>query len=214
MKFIFWTNSWDGGAEYLEKNTSLQDISQKHDFYFMNSGDKSEQIIKNLYNGKCINCENDKAIKGKVLFEELKDVSYDVLIRIDLDAIIFDLDRLLLKIENSITEDKLCVLGNTKRFVGRKQGNKKYRGIEYVRGACNAASKNVIDKINMITEEKAGFDIPYAMSFHKMNCKLVSCKLFELNNKYTGKYPVWHPKGKGTAKLRAFLKEIEKYGQA
>ena len=214
MKFIFWTNSWDAGTEYLEKNISLQDISQKHDFYFMNSGAKSEEAIKKLYNGKCINCENDKAVKGDVLFKELASVSYDVLIRIDLDAIIFDLDGLLRKIEENTAGEGHFVLGNTKKFRGRRTTNKKYRGIKYVRGACNATSKSVIDKIDMITEENAGFDIPYAMSFHKTGCKLLSCKLFEINKKYTGKHPVWHPTGKGAEKFRIFSREIEKYGKA
>ena len=212
MKPIFWTNSWDAGTEYLELNKSLQDISNKYPFYFMNSGEKSEEVIKNMYNGICVNCENDKAVKGKVLFDSLKGKEdYDCLIRIDLDAIVFDLDKLLSKIETHIMSEH-AVLGNTKTFNGRKATNRKYRGIKYVRGACNAASRSVIDKIDMITEENAGFDIPYAMSFHKTNCKLMSCNLFEINKKYTGKYPVWHPVYKGADKLRIFSREIQRYG--
>jgi hypothetical protein len=131
-------------------------------------------------------------------------------VRIDLDAIIFDKNRL----ENMIKEHMICkhaVMGNVKKFKGRKPENKKYRGIKYVRGACNVMSKSVVDEIDMIVEEKAGFDIPFAMSFKKTECEIISAKLFELNKAYTGKRPVWHPPAKGDEKLKYFLKGAEEY---
>jgi len=212
MKFIFWTNVYDGALGFTENNTSLQDLSEQYEMYFMSSGEKSREVIEKLYNGHIIDCSNDTAIKGKILFDMLKNrQDYDVLVRIDMDAIVFNLNKLTDIIESNIV-DKHAVLGNYKKFKTKKPNQ--FSGVRYVRGACQAATRSVIDRIDMVIDKKAGFDIPYAMSFCKTNCEIIKCKLFELSNKYRGKYPVWHPKEKGEAKLNIFLKEISKYGKS
>jgi hypothetical protein len=215
MKLIFWTNIYDGGGiEYIEKNQSLIDLSQKHEIFGLANGKDCQKTMKSLYNKvNTIECINDRAVKGKAIFDHLKNRDdYDFLVRIDLDAIVFDLERLERIIEKNMV-GKHAVMGNTKKFYGKRKGNKKYRGIRYVRGACNVASKSVVDAIEMITKENAGFDIPFAMSFKKTGCESISHKLFELNKKYTGKRSVWHPPAKGDEKLRYFLKGVERYGK-
>jgi hypothetical protein len=215
MKLIFWTNIYDGGGiEYIEKNQSLIDLSQKHEIFGMANGKKCQETMKHLYNRvTTIECINDRAAKGKAIFDHFKGRDdYDFLIRIDLDAIVFDLNRLETAIEKNML-GKHAVMGNTKTFYGRRKENKKYRGTKYVRGACNVASRSVVEAIEMITDENAGFDIPFAMSFKGTGCEVISNKLFELNKRYTGKRPVWHPPYKGTEKLRYFLKGTEQYVQ-
>lgn len=212
MKFIFWTNIYDEGLRYLENNTSIQNLSKKHELYLMANGKKCVDMAKSLYQGEIIESINDKAVKGKLLFDVLKSrTDYDVLVRLDLDAVVIDSNKLINLIEPKI-ENQHAVVGHIKTFKGRKEWNKRFSGISYVRGPCNATSKSVIDQIEMdISFPNAGFDIPYAISFKKTGCKFVKCALYEDRESYKGILPVWHWHQKGDVKYQAFMKVINKH---
>jgi len=210
MKFIFWTNIYDQGIGYMEANTSFQDLSKLHETYFMATGEKCIDVAKNLYNSKIIECDNDKAIKGKVLFDTLKSRNdYDVLIRLDLDAVVLDLEGLLKRIEDNIQDHS--VLGNVRRIKGKSPQKRKFRGLQYVRGPCTATTSSVIDKIDMDISMKLGFDIPYATSFKKTGAKIISCNLYETKRSYRGNLPAWHWHKKGKHKVIALKKVIDLY---
>ena len=211
MKLIFWTNIYDGGLGYLEHNTSLQNLSKTQEMYFMSNGNKCVEMATSLYNGDIIDCPNDKAVKGKVLFDVLKGrKDYDALVRVDLDAIVIQPDKLIDMIATNLS-DNHAILGHVKKFRGRKPENKEFRGITYVRGPCNATSRSVIDQIDMDVSFKAGFDIPYAISFHKTKCKMINCKLYEDNRNYKEVLPVWHWHHKGLAKYDMFKNISNRY---
>lgn len=217
MKIIFWTNTYDDGCNYISSNLSLQRISKCHDFYFMNSGTDSEYCVNKFYKGHIINCENDVSIKGKVLFDLLKLKSdYDILVRVDLDAIVFDLEKLKEIIRENLL-GRHAVMGNVKKFRGMKRDKRKhqvskpYRGIKYVRGGCHATSRSVIDSIDMMDDKKIGFDIPYAVSFRETGCDVIPKPIFEINSKYSYHRPVWHPTGKGLDKLETYMKNMNLY---
>ena len=212
MKFIFWTNIYDQGIGYMEANTSFQDLSKLHETYLMATGEKCQEVAKSLYNGKIIECDNDKAVKGKVLFEALKARNdYDVLIRLDLDAVVIDLEGLLKRIETNIQDHS--VLGNVRKIKGKSPRKRQFKGLKYVRGPVTATTRSVIDKIDMDVSMELGFDIPYATSFKETGAKIISCNLYETRRDYKGNLPAWHWHKKGKHKRYALKKVIDIYEQ-
>ncbi len=184
MRVIFWTLVDDVLSEYIELNKPLQDISKKYELYAMCSGEKSIDLIKKNYVANIIETVNDVRLKGKALFEVLKKRDdYDVLIKIDLDALVLDVNKLLLEIESHILP--MTIMGNLRRsFTGRM----------YIRGGCHAVHRTVIDKIQMkIPVEKTGFDNPYNIAVLETGACQIDHHLFEICDNPTGNFPVWHP---------------------
>ena len=147
-----------------------------------------------LYSGKCDylnqyyptaiceSCENVWQVKAIKVFDILKlRDDFDVLVRFCPDAVIKNVDNLLIRIENGLIDRKIA-LGNKNQ----------YKGIEYLRGGCNATSKLLVHEIVFHSNEK-DYDIWYSKSLKQAGGILKNWPLFEINNGYTGKLPVWHP---------------------
>lgn len=184
MKLIFWTLVDDVLIDYFPLNKPLQDLSREYELYMMCSGDKSIQSAKQHYNINIIRTENDVRLKGKVLFDNLKKRSdYDVLVKIDLDAVILDLPKLVSEIETFV--NPMTIVGNQRRSAS---------GRMYIRGGCNATHRTVIDRIEMeVPNAPTGFDNPFNIAVLKTGATQINHPLFEICDKPTGNSPVWHP---------------------
>lgn len=184
MKLIFWTLVDDILADYLPLNKPLQDLSKKYELYMLCSGNKSIKLSKQYYKSNIIVTHNDVRFKGKKLFENLKTRSdYDVLVKIDLDAIILDLPKLISEIESNIKP--MTIVGNQRES---------YTGRKYIRGGCNATHRTVIDKIVMeVPTQPTGFDNPFNMGVLRAGATQINHHLFEICDIPTGNFPVWHP---------------------
>jgi cbb3-type cytochrome oxidase cytochrome c subunit len=157
--------------------------------------------VKKLYpNAIIIKGKNHLQQKFIQLGSELLDVDFDVLVKIDLDAILFNYQEVL-DIASKCPPES--ILGN-KRTLGDRI---------YIRGGCNACHASVIKRFVIKgfhqTFKGMDFDIPFCI---QSKANLVDYQIFEISEKYSGKLPVWHPL-QNTTKLIQFRKCIEIYNK-
>jgi len=201
-KPIFWSCCDPAVAKFIEANKSLQDISARYDFYFLCSGGSINRV-RELYRGHHISCINDFCVKGNTLFTLLKRRNnYDVVIRLDMDAIVFDVEDLINRAQRAAGEQLL---------VGNDSPDKRYA---YVRGGCNITSRSVIDKIGLLhSDNPSEFDPVYSASVEAAGGKLFSSPIFEESLAYSGELPVWHPLkyGGNPPTIQQFRENIGRY---
>ena len=204
MKIIFWSFVDDVINKYVILNKSLQRLSKYYDFYALCSGKKSTGYINDLYNANIIESENNLCLKSKLLFDHLKNINFDVLIKIDMDSVLMDEKFLIKNIKHNIIP--MSIMGNLRK-------SKTY-GIIYVRGGCNATHSSVIKKIDMIVppnkKEYQIFDKYYSDACNNINTKYIDFPLFEISKSYSNKLPVWHPIKNGN-RLNLFKKALDVY---
>lgn len=201
---IFWSQIDDCIVKFPLYNKPLQRISYTYPVYFVHSGTKCFDMLKDVYpNVNFISCShNDKNEKANVLFNllKLKD-DYDILIRSCCDSVITDTSKLL-----DILVDKLlgkhAIIGN----VMYKHGK-----IKLVRGGCNAVSRSVINQIGMLQTNIAiagrGFDRSFTAAVQRTDAEVIPYNLFGEGRRYFSKFPVCHPKKTGN-RFRDFLRII------
>ena len=181
MKPIFWTGSADIVSEYFVANKRLQEISQLYPLYILYSG-KVDYLEEHYPKAILIPCENEWKAKACTVLHFLKDrYDFDVAIRFCPDTIIKDRVRLLQLIEEGMVGENIAV-GN-KAFFAKAW---------YLRGACNATPKSVIQKM-VLTPSDRDYDTWYSLAIESAGGVLKDWPLFEINDKYTGTFPVWHP---------------------
>ena len=130
-------------------------------------------------------CEIEWHAKAMKVFGLLKSRNdFDILIRFCPDAVIKDVDKLLICIKNGMVDEKTA-LGNKMRFSSGQRGY-------YLRGGCNATPKFLVHKMVFQSLEK-NYDLWYSMTIKEAGGILKNWPLFEYSNKYTGRFPVWHP---------------------
>lgn len=181
---IFWSPADKCVSYFAKKNKSLQLISDFYPYYFMCSRG-ADSVIEDHYGRLSVirKSKNNMTLKGKILFEELsiKD-DYDVLIRLDMDAIVFDFSWLSKIAKRSV---------DTQRPIGNIR--KKKTGEKYMRGACHFVPADVIRLVSLDkSKNPREFDLPFSRSIPKEH-PVTGYKCFELNNGYRGTAPTWHP---------------------
>jgi len=206
MKFrpIFWTGAADCVADFFIHNRYLQNIANQHPLYILYSGER-DYLDQYYPNAICEPCENVWQAKAIKLFNILKTRDdFDVLIRFCPDAMIKNVDKLFNSIENGMTDEK-TVLGNKEQNLG----------FTYLRGGCNATPKALVHKMKFQSLEE-GYDYWYSILLEEAGGVLKNWPLFEINNKYTGEFPVWHPRQNFEAgkedypiRLKYFIRESE-----
>lgn len=165
-------------------NPSHRMVCQYFPFYFVCSQGVERLVSPYGTNAKIVLAENNMSEKGKILFETIRGEDYDVLIRVDTDAIIFDLEWLIELAKPAVGKKK--IIGNTVR-------PKTWNLDRYVRGGCHIVSSQVIREIKMIRMKKqAGFDKPFNMSIKDI-AEIEHKKVFEQTRRYRRTAPVWHP---------------------
>lgn len=194
MHLIFYTFLDVSNQVYLELNDSLVRITKEYPLYFLNSGVDSERICQRGYEkANVIHCSNNMQLKFNKLMGELKDVDYDILVKIDLDSIIFDYDRLI----QMVLETKPNQFRGVLRTV---------KGITYTRGGCNACHRSTIANFRFnLSGNCMDVDIPMG---EQLECERIDIPLFEINDNYTGTAPVWHPEK--INKLKLFKEHLTK----
>ena len=177
-KFVFWSPV-DSCVEYfVENNSSLYDVSNKHPFLFVCSNG-IDRLVKEKA-GRCgltINTDNNMKGKGTAVFDLLKTMDFDVCIRVDADAIVFDLPRLI----------RWASSTQPMELVGWQVKEKR------IRGGCQACGVEIVRNIAALGDGQ-NFDSAMSKNVLKMGGMLRHCKLFEMSTMYTGESPVWHPK--------------------
>lgn len=199
---IFWSPTDPCIRNFIVSNKSHIQVSHQFPFYFVCSGGIDTDII-NLYGSKSlilISQKNRMRTKGKILFDAIRNLDFDVLIRVDMDAIIFDLQWLLKEAE--IATKFKCVAGKIKRG-NLVSGNKE----KYVRGGCHVVSKEIAHNIYM-TDEPGTFDSAFSVYAKKAGASLLDTNTFEESISYSKNSPVWHPKKKKN-RFYNFLKHIK-----
>lgn len=195
---------------YTKMNKSMQDLCGKYKLIMLSSN-TNYNIIKNKYpKAELIHSKyNSFPHKTILLFEYLKNIRYDFLIRLDMDSIIYDIDRIL-QVSNKYA-NRIVYVGNKKTLKNRIP--KFFRPHNtYIRGACNVTTKNTIDFMRTRLDVNYGakpFDLFFCKNLIENDIQLIDDPLFEINTIYTGRYPVWHPQKH--KKKYLFKKQIEQY---
>jgi len=185
-RVVFWISADDIIEDYIVHNYALQDLSKKHEVYFVCSGNIESKICS-LYNAKILNCDNNMSMKGKVLYKAIKEKeNFDILIRVDADAIIMNVDWLI-DLAYEHVYKRIAIVGNL--------GIKEETGQTYIRGGCNATSKEVVKLVDIEVNlsDTGTFDAPFNNEIRKNKVNLVGKDLFEQNGAFNGNCPVWHP---------------------
>lgn len=190
-KCVFWSPV-DPCVEYfVENNSSLHDVSKRYPFIFACSN-RIEGVVKEKCGAQAIaiNTANNMKGKGTAVFSLMRSMDFDVCIRVDVDAIVFDLPRLI----RMASSTGPAQLAGWQIKVGR------------IRGGCQACGVDIVKSIEPLGDG-ANFDAAMSKNTLKMGGELVHCKFFEMSTAYTGECPVWHPKKDDKRAL--FEKHIE-----
>ena len=182
LRPIFWTGAADCVADYYIHNRRLQAISQRFPLYIVYSG-RSDYLTKYYPNATLIPCENEwkaKLIRVHGVLKVRDD--YDYVVRFCPDAIIKDVDWLLRRIEEGTQGFSTTAVGNQATF----------NGVVYLRGGCNATPMSVFQKLNPGVSDR-DYDTWYTLAIQAAGGQIRDWPLFEINVKYTGQMPVWHP---------------------
>ena len=199
-KILWWACADDIINQYIRYNLPLRKLAEQHECYFMCSG-TSYKLLHKLYpDAHVIECANNYLLKGKLLFDTLKQRDdYQYLVRLDFDALIMDLPRLVSDIEATV-QNRHAIAGNP--AIGKAE--------THIRGACMVMSRSVVDAIDLPVDMKSkSFDEGFSVAAEKAHAEIIRHPFFELNEKWTGKYPVWHPTRYVSRKYDLFLKQVK-----
>ena len=190
-RFVFWSPVDPCVEFFLENNESLHAVSRTFPYVFACSNG-IDALVREKCSGHAvtIDMENDMRAKGTAVFDLMKKMDFDICIRVDADAIIFDLPRLLGMA--SATRPNQLLGWEVK--AGR------------VRGGCHACGAEIIRNIAPLGAGP-NFDATMAKRIRAMGAEVLHCKFFEMNYRYTGECPVWHPKK--SAKTSLFEEHME-----
>lgn len=191
---VFYTFLDFVNLNYFQLNDSLKQI--EYPLYFLTSNLDEEVIKEKFPSAHVLITENNMQWK---FINFVRKTNAKFIVKIDLDAIIFDYPLLMSKI-SQIKEGE--ILGNLK---GTKQRC-------WVRGGCNAIWSQ--DLVNLIPESSGNtmdVDIWLSKGLQKSGMKLVDEPLFEQSrSRFSDKLPVWHPE-QSKDKMNQFKKELEKW---
>ena len=195
-RFVFWSPVDPCVESFLRNNDSLHAVSRSYPYVFACSNG-----IDGLVREKCgshavtINMENDMKRKGTAVFDLMKKMDFDICVRVDADAIIFDLPRLL----------RMASATGPRQFLGWEVK------VGRVRGGCHAVGAEIVRNIAPLGEGP-NFDAAMSKNTRAMGGEILHCKFFEMNYRYTGECPVWHPRK--SAKASLFDEHIEMWRAA
>jgi hypothetical protein len=194
VKILYFTLYTRSLHKYLEKNESFKIIQPLYVIGDMTS--EASAITQILPNAIILRAkENDTKEKAFLFFEKIAQQDFDFVVKIDLDAILFDQKKLELILQ-SFDSNKPMIIGNEKR--GKRRS--------YIRGGCQAISRAFVVDLLAIdssissappSQEIDAWLAVYASIFQE-KCKesiLKNIPLFEYSNKlWRGSCPAWHPK--------------------
>lgn len=178
-KLAWYTLLDECNFDYLKLNKSIVDVDKNFPLYVVSSVVSEDEVRYFLPNAIVIEVsENNVLKKFNALLDVVEGTEAEVLVKIDLDAIVFDLGKVA-KMASSVQE-------------GQHAGNLRVvRGIEYVRGGCSACHLSALSGFRIeVDGAYPGLDITLG---EQLDCERVDLPMFEISPVYTGKAPVWHP---------------------
>jgi hypothetical protein len=192
MRLVFWTFADDCIYDFMASNLTLRALSHDYRFITLCSGERTKALLDERYKTEQIWCENNLLKKGDALLQHLKDdASFDALVKIDMDALVLNRPLLLQTIEEHLRPGLL--IGNYRKR-NRLLDMPTVPG--YIRGGCNVLSASLLKDMPAIHAEgrdRFDFDVYYNYAVQCAGGSLLDKPLFELNPRWTGKTPVWHP---------------------
>jgi hypothetical protein len=195
----FWTPVDPIVEYYIQNNKSLQRISNLFEYIFVCSNG-AEEIIKTTYGkrSKILLSDNHMTLKGKVLYDFIRNDDYGTLIRLDADAIVFNLDWLL-KLIYSTNYQKAIVVGFENGLFRDLYKTSEIFNLDYkfICGMCNITTKcaaKLMDfsMFNLDVVPWLEFDACFTILAHKF-ASFIPRRLVEISENYTHTAPVWHP---------------------
>ena len=201
---VFWQKIDDNVLDFVLANKKLQKISQKYKVVFTYNG-VHEDEIQACYNNVVIlkttsDSYFDKAIET---FDYLKGRDdYTVLVRTCCDSVIISPDRIIAIVAANQIDTPYIIGGRLSR-----QGS--------IRGGCVCISKSLVDAFKPIKgftmratpqydAKYANYDSWFYRSCVKCGAKPIEVALFKCEDRYSGKYPVWHPLQKRSLAQKLF----------
>lgn len=187
MKYIFWVSVDDVLKDFIIGNKMLQYISQHFELVAMCSGEKSHEWMSKYY--RCASVffmENSLQAKGDEFIRRFIQpiCVHDYVVRVDMDAIIMNPIWLLKRIEENVDPKKKILAGNPPVFEHES----------HIRGGCNVTTGVTFQQFCMIMDgNPMAYDEAYTRSVVVAGGEILPLEIFEINNEYTGKCPVWHP---------------------
>lgn len=172
--YVIYTFADICNAKYL-CNTSLKDLPTP--IHFLCSNGVENQVIVNFPDAIILETENHMQNKFINFLKQFTDTTK--LVKIDLDAVIFDKQKFIQEIEDT----------NQNEFRGNLRTVK--RGT-YIRGGFNCIWSQELFKINLQPSGNP-MDVDIWLALQLKETQLINRPYFEINNKYTGTAPVWHP---------------------
>ena len=207
MKPIFYVAVDDVITDFVIANTPLREICKRFPLYLLSSGEDTGVFRRRYQKGTVIKCkENDFQLKGQQFFNYLQKnkIDCDCVVRLDVDAVVFDIDWLLRILKLNLMREKLGFIGN---LVDRGKDR------VYIRGACQAITYKLADKLSLQPTGKSDeYDYMFTVAAEEAGCKYIPYNLFEVTRVYTYTVPVWHPpKSALPERLAYFKRHIKKY---
>jgi hypothetical protein len=147
--------------------------------------------------------ENSDIPKNKIFLDAIgKKDNYDVVVRTCMDCVIVDVDLLL----NILAEKMLGKFA----FIGNPIfKNEEKTRIKYIRGGCNAYSKEVAKALKLRQYDQ--FDVGFTNDIKKLDVKIVPHELFSLGPPIIHNMPACHP-DKGTRyKFRRYIDIVSEW---
>lgn len=203
-------------SEYLEANDSIKDINRKYPLVVISSGLNQAAIEKHL--PECIFIDSKKNSfphKLKLFLEYInhRNINYNIAFRLDMDCIIFDVERLI-EMGKYIVGRKVLV-GNLKKATGSYVIKWFGRHGGYIRGGCNMTTKESLDSIKQFNDEDfkpQDFDACYNIILARFGVQQLGLPIFEFNERYQGQHPAWHPiKLKTVGRMELFKQHNDLY---
>ena len=196
MRFVFLQNFDPKIAKYTTNNLPLQELSKSYPTIFIASGDGS--CLNKFYHKPIIvsskaNYQLDKLNLAIKFFSNFD--NYDIIIRTCIDAVIMDFGMLKKIVEEEVDPLKPILMGN--RQCQNAPDNKTNARIKWIRGGCQLWTKPMVHQLKGNTikyKRNNDWDMPLTYEVKKRDVTIINRALFELNDKWTGVAPVWHPK--------------------
>lgn len=206
MRPVFYVAVDNVVHDFAVANQPLHEIGERFPLYFLASGEGTGAIRREFPRCTVLKAKNDFQIKGRKFFKYIQqqEIACDCVVRLDVDALVFDIDWLLRIFKTHLMASEFGFIGN---MVTRGKGKR------YIRGACQAVTHKLAMKMDLQpTGSSKEFDYMFTNAAYIAGCEFIPYKLFNVSKLYTYSVPVWHPpKFKLSDRFLYFKNHLNRY---
>jgi len=208
--FIFWVSVDLCVEHYLEKNSCLRQLADAHRVLLVATTGYSGRAAELCPGADVIECPNNLQAKGNVALDYAASTTFDYLVRLDADALVFDAERLMEIVRESISSDRMEACGMIEEHPGVAP---------FLWGSCNATSRALANRIRVPVQwvNPHEFDTLYTGAIRRVGGRLIEANVLERTEEYLGTAPVWHPSVRnnldlsGEARMEQFTRNAERF---